>query len=80
MTAIRTSAITSAVLAAVFAASVSGAAIAGDKKQNQSGGTTPPSDMTVQTDDNQSANTAATIAIINTILAKCKNNMLPRCP
>jgi len=81
MTAIRTTAVASTILAAAFAASLSSAAMAGSKKQNQTGGTTP-SPAVVAPTGNGSANTAANIHALTVYLQwqKCKDNILPECP
>jgi hypothetical protein len=75
-------AITGAILAAAFAAGISGAAMAEQKTQNQAGGTTAPNSVAAPDDDSTSANTAATIHAVNTYLLwkkHCTNNLLPRC-
>lgn len=81
MTATRKTAATSAILAAVFAASISGAAMAGE--QNQTQGTNPPVSVATPTgDDSTSANTGAAIHAVNAYLLwkkHCKDNLLPRC-
>ena len=83
MTAIRKTTITGTILAAAFAMSISGAAVAGQKAQNQTGGTTTPPGNVVATDDGStSANTAGTIQAVNAYLLwkkRCADNLLPRC-
>ena len=82
MTAIRTTAIKGTIIAAIFAASISGAAMAAEKEPGQTPDTTPPTAVTAQTDNGSTASAAANLHALNVLLAwkKCKDNILPQCP
>jgi hypothetical protein len=81
MTAIRTTAITGTIFAAVFAASISDAALAGEKQRNQAQGTSTPNAVTTQPADGTSQNVSTWAAVYAYQVArKCLDNMLPECP
>lgn len=81
MSKARTGTVTSAIVAAAFAVSISGTAVAAGKTQGQSGGTTPPSNVTTTTNGSTSNNIGTWAAVrALQVYQKCKDNILPECP
>lgn len=82
MTAVRTTAITGAIIAVAFAVSISGSAMAGEKEQDQTAGMTPPPVVAAPADARSPATTASIYALMVYLQwLKCKDgNLLPLCP
>lgn len=80
MTAKRTTAYTATILAAAFAAGISGAAIAGENSRNQ-----PQAPATANAVTSAPANTSNNVstwaaAYAYQVARKCLDNILPECP
>lgn len=81
MTAIRTTAITGTIFAAVFAAGISGAAVAGENQRNQAQGTTAPNAVTSAPDNGTSSNLSTwAAAYAYQVARECLDNIKPECP